>query len=297
MIEFYLESRGSDGSLTPAHDRPMTFPAGEQHLVEATASEPASAEAAGRAAAVVVRGTDMNEYALAGMWLDLARQREGAQAHPSLLVPYLPGARADRGRPFGAKVYADLVNAAAAQASRVVCFDPHSPVMPALIDNLIVVDSTRAVLDAVRLTGLRSTPGGLAGVICPDKGAVERASRVAEALGVSVFQAYKHRDFTTGRLSGFSCEPLPPTGTLLVVDDICDGGGTFRGLAEATGLPAERLALYVSHGVFSGSEEAGAPTLRRHFSRIVTTDSHPGHDRAGVATHILPVLPYLLAAI
>jgi ribose-phosphate pyrophosphokinase len=223
------------------------FPAGEQHIKvhgDLTGTQIA-----------LVRGADAADYIALQMWADCVRASGGA---PSAVVPYLPAARADRGVPCGARVYADLINAA--ELDRVVCFDPHSAVMPELIKNLIIVDSTSAVAAA----GLH-----VDGVIIPDIGAVQRAKGAADALGVPTFQASKHRNPDTGELSHFTCESLPGDGTFLVVDDICDGGGTFLGLAAATGLPKERLVLWVSHGVFSG----GAMRLREHFASIITTDS------------------------
>ena len=195
--------------------------------------------------------------------------------------------------PFGAKVYANMINAAELDA--VVCFDPHSHVMPELINNLIVVDSDRVIRDAVLgRSGLEQDPtkGGYVGVICPDEGAHERTERVAKTLGLPVFYAKKHRDFQTGKLSGFSCEPVPAEGRLLVVDDICDGGGTFMGLAEAIGVDRSRLSLWVSHGVFSGK----ADQLPTAYGQIYTTDSHPGAHRAEVGAKVTPLLHYLTSA-
>ena len=276
MLSFH--SREAHGWLIHSTDAPMTFPAGEQHIKE---------HAGDNETPVCVRidGTDMNEYASAAMWIDLQHQR-GAQV--TAAIPYLPGARQDRGRPFGAKVYADLINAM--HADRVVAVDPHSPVIVELIDNLVVYPLARIVRRAVgkKYDGHWETP--YVGVIAPDAGAVERAGDVAAALHLPLYKASKTRDFETGRLSGFQCEDLPSEGRLLVVDDICDGGGTFRGLAEATGLPKERLDLWVTHGVFSGA----ADKLRDHFGRIHTTDSHPGHTREGVATHVYPLAPILI---
>ena len=107
-------------------------------------------------------------------------------------------------------------------------------------------------------------------------------SAALKALGFQVIDGFdldkaafdrKVRDFATGKLSTFQCEDLPETGRLLVVDDICDGGGTFMGLAQATGLPKERLDLWVSHGVFSRR----AAQITSAYGCIFTTDSHPGH--------------------
>jgi len=54
------------------------------------------------------------------------------------------------------------------------------------------------------------------------------------------------------------------------VDDICDGGGTFIGLAKALKQKnAGNLYLAVSHGIFS----KGFNELNKHFTKIFTTDS------------------------
>jgi ribose-phosphate pyrophosphokinase len=214
------------------------------------------------------------------MWIDYAH----AAGHKvTALIPYLPGARQDRGVPFGAKVYAKLINAM--DADEVVCFDPHSEVMPGLVDNLRIVYS-----DTVIAQVLRKHLEDYAGVICPDKGARLRTEKTAATLGLPVFYATKRRDFATGKLSGFECEALPEEGKFLVVDDICDGGGTFRGLAEATGLGKDRLDLWVSHGVFSGN----AAALNEHYGAIFTTDSHPGAGNPAVGAHVTPLIHHLL---
>lgn len=264
------------GTTAPAPIEAFTFPGGETHL-RPTGEIPADATWIAD-----VRGAIPADLITLGLFADYAHQ----QGRPiAALLPYLPAARADRGEPFGAKVYAGILNGFG--IDQVLCLDAHSPVMPGLVERLTVVDHAPLVREA-----LAQDHAAYVGVIAPDKGAVARASHIAEVLGLPVFKASKVRDFESGQLSGFSCEELPDEGRLLVVDDICDGGGTFAGLAAATGLGPDRLSLWVTHGVFSGN----APQLREHYGAVLTTDSHPGHTREGVATHVVPVLPHLLSA-
>ncbi|MCC3299685.1 ribose-phosphate pyrophosphokinase [Arthrobacter caoxuetaonis] len=251
----------------------MTFPAGEAHIKTDAAEGQTPLY-------LYLTGADANEYMSAAMWIDYAHQ---GGHEVKALIPYLPGARQDRGNPFGAKVYANLINAM--NADEVVCFDPHSPVMPGLVNNLRVVGSESVIARAVR----KHLPG-YAGVICPDEGAKARSAVTAQALGLPLFHAAKHRDFATGKLSGFTCEELPAEGRFLVVDDICDGGGTFMGLAQATGLGPGRLDLWVSHGVFSGN----AGQLTEAFGNIFTTDSHPGAANPAVGARITPLISHLI---
>lgn len=233
----------------------FVFPAGEQHIKYdglLTGNQIA-----------IVKGADANDYLALSMWSQVVRDYGGS---PRAIIPYLPAARADKsslGVPLGAATYADLINRA--NLDEVACLDPHSMIMPHLIHRVTIVSATSLVHSAFR------DMDDLVGVIAPDKGAIARSSEVAEGLGVPLFRAEKHRDPNTGNLSGFSCEPLPETGILLVADDICDRGGTFKGLATAIGIGRERLALWVTHGVFS----SGADNLKDFYGTIATTDSFP----------------------
>ncbi|MEL6720431.1 MAG: phosphoribosyltransferase family protein [Bacteroidota bacterium] len=80
-----------------------------------------------------------------------------------------------------------------------------------------------------------------------------------------------HLNIKTGQLSDFQVYANDLNAkNCLIVDDICDGGRTFIGLAEALKHKgANRLYLAVSHGIFSyGFEE-----LNNHFEHIFTTDA------------------------
>lgn len=279
-----LSTRIGPGYTTTPTFSMMRFPAGEPHLKVQNENEGKGL----LTEVATVTGCDAFDLITLGMWADASRQRG---ARTIAVLPYLPGARADRGLPFGAAVYAAIINGM--RIDRVVCFDPHSPVMPGLIDNLVVVDSAPVIRrEVVGRADSDTQAQRYEGIIAPDAGAVARATRIAEAAHLPLYRALKHRNPDTGKLSGFSCDPLPTTGRFLVVDDICDGGGTFVGLAEATGLPRERLGLWVSHGVFSGR----APALADHFSEIWTTDSYPPlNPPAGLKT--IPLERYLNGAL
>jgi ribose-phosphate pyrophosphokinase len=186
-----------------------------------------------------------------------------------LLLPYFPGARQDREEPgyaLTAKMYADLINAQGYR--KVMVVDPHSPVTPALLDRVVILDHPPLVVTFLR----KEKPTG---IICPDAGAERRTLELASAIGVdNVVFARKKRDPRTGSLSGFSLDPLPEEGSYLVTDDLCDGGGTFMGLAgeylkdpKGTGP----LSLWVTHGIFS----KGLDEMSKYFAQIGCSDSFP----------------------
>ena len=62
----------------------------------------------------------------------------------------------------------------------------------------------------------------------------------------------------------------------VVVDDICDAGGTFLGIAKMLNNynPTATLELVISHGIFS----KGIDELLKHYSTIYTTNSVKEQD-------------------
>lgn len=249
-----------------------------------------------------VRALSHDDLFTLAMWMDKVTDGPASKNRTVLLMPYLPGARSDRGAPNGSRVYAEFLSNL--DFDQIITLDPHSSFMPGLIhnsfwqnNNLTVFPVERIIAKEIQDRESDQRPQPYVGVIAPDKGAVARAKQAAKVMGVPVYRAEKTRDFETGALTGFHViDPLPDRGRLLIVDDICDGGGTFIGLAKATDLPRERLDLWVTHGIFS----KGFLDLHSYFGTIHTTDSYfqPDPDREynwDVKVH--RVLPYLTSAI
>lgn len=182
---------------------------------------------------------------------------------------YIPAGRADRSydeRPAGAAVYASLLDLPNV-TYRVA--DPHSAAGTSMFRSALLreVDVPAKIAELVRSRHLHYT-----GIIAPDEGAAKRAKVVADALGLPLYQAKKTRDFATGRIMDYDVSGIETTGhqTYLVVDDICDGGGTFAWLAsliEKASDSRTTLDLWVTHPVFSGR----AHQLEDHYRTIYTT--------------------------
>lgn len=254
-----------------------------------------------------VRALSHDDLFTLAMWLDKVTDGPWSKNRTVLLMPYLPGARSDRGAPNGSRVYAEFLSNL--DFDQIITLDPHSSFMPGLIhnsfwqnDNLTVFPVERIIAKEIQDRESDQRPQPYVGVIAPDRGAVPRAKQAAKVMGVPVYRAEKTRDFETGALTGFHMiDSLPDRGRLLIVDDICDGGGTFIGLADATDLEPERLDLWVTHGIFS----QGVNRLLDRFGEVHTTDSYFNQDdelaRAfGESLHLVKVhrvLPYLTSAI
>lgn len=264
MIKF--RARHKSGFWVDSPLTAFTFPAGEAHIKVSDGFEPNDYTHH----LADLRGHDPQDLMHLLSWADFL-DREDDAATRSIFLPYLPAARADRGAPLGAAIYSHLINAAA--LDHVITIDPHSPVAPGLYRGLKTFPVERIIRKEVQDPTHDRGPDIYTGVIAPDKGAEKRALAAAHAIGVPLYRAGKSRDEASGKLSGFHMiDELPRDGKLLIVDDICDGGGTFLGLAEATGLNKDRLDLWVTHGIFS----KGLGELRQHFGVIHTTDSFYG---------------------
>lgn len=167
-----------------------------------------------------------------------------------LKLGYMPYARQDRvcneGEALSVKVMADLINNM--KFDSVVILDPHSDVTPALLNNCKIRDSALGqayqLFDDIEDKKLM--------LVAPDAGATKKVQALAYVYSMPFIQGYKIRDTETGELSGFGYIGDVTDKRLLIYDDICDGGGTFIGLAQKL-IEGGALSvdLYVSHGIFS----------------------------------------------
>lgn len=239
------------------------------------------------------------DFAALAQWVAF---HEGADARPVLVLPYLPSARGDHDATRDAQTVARLT--AATGIRDVIAADPHSAAWgDAAADWGLTVHAISAA-DLIAGSSLTASDRRWLGVIAPDKGAVERAGQVARALGAPLLSAGKVRDFATGRLSGFTPPAGLTAGRFLVVDDICDGGGTFAGLAQGVHAaePDARLHLWVTHGLFTGRWREN---LLPNFDSI-TAGSPDWHDapaqeprpirRVGMRPHVIDALTILRPA-
>jgi ribose-phosphate pyrophosphokinase len=207
--------------------------------------------------------------------------------HIELHVSYLMAARMDRvmleGEPFSLKVIASILNQAAFKKIKI--FDPHSEVSTALIDRSYTITNHDFVRDALTRYFDINTKENYC-LVSPDAGALKKIHKLAQYLDIKkVVECMKERDLKTGALTHFKTTEENLSGqTCFIIDDICDGGGTFAGTAAMLkDKGASKVVLVVSHGVFSkGIDIAGV-------DEIFTTDSFRKVD--GIAC--FPVSRYI----
>ena len=194
-----------------------------------------------------------------------------------LILPLPYGSRMDRrmgglgdNRLFTAKSVAKVLNSG--NFSSVWMVDPHSDVMPALVDNSRIMNLGDVVRGTTRYsTGIWDKLKTYDVVVAPDAGAVKRAEKVADILGVlSVVQGIKVRNTSNGRIEKYELASFDFEGKrVLVVDDICDGGATFEILAQSIPTNITELSLLITHGLFT----KGPANLLKYYDQIYTTNT------------------------
>jgi ribose-phosphate pyrophosphokinase len=186
-----------------------------------------------------------------------------------LVMPYIPYARQDRvcadGESFSLKVFANILNTL--NFENVYTLDAHSDVSVSLIKNCVNFSNFKYVEDSLQDIGKQLY------LISPDLGADKKSEKLFDHLTQfdGIIKCGKKRNPDTGALSGFQvfCDDLEGK-DCIIVDDICDGGGTFLGIAgELKKKNAGDIYLFVSHGIFS----KGFTDLFNTFKKIYTTNS------------------------
>ena len=196
-----------------------------------------------------------------------------------LYIPYLLGARSDRqfvdgGISYIVDVISPIINSL--NFDSVTMYDVHSDVSMGVIHNSLNINNVRLVKWA--LTDIDNTFEAQTKValVSPDGGALKKIyeTSVGAKLTCDIIISAKHRNVVTGKLNGFNVPLLPHQAnkTLVWIDDICDGGGTFIGEAIEANKNGHvgKKYLIVTHGIFS----AGFEELSKYFNGIYCTNSY-----------------------
>lgn len=189
----------------------------------------------------------------------------------SLYVPYFLGSRSDRkfqdgGINYLKQVVCPIINSQ--NFEKVVVMDPHSDVLEACINNFHKRDNSYIVTEAI----LNCNIGDIA-LVSPDAGALKKIYDIAEMFNIdNVTTASKIRDIKTGNIIRTELPEIKLDGieSVIIVDDICDGGRTFVELAKEIRKQTHKpIYLVVTHGIFS----AGLGLLSEYFDKIYCTNS------------------------
>jgi len=168
------------------------------------------------------------------------------------VIPYFGYARQDRktdGRtPISAKLVANLISTAG--ADRVLTMDLHAGQIQGFFD----VPTDNLVAMPVIEDDIRTTHNGAdLMVVSPDVGGVVRARNLANRLGCDLAIVDKRRP-EAGKSEVMNIIGDVTDRRCILVDDICDSGGTLVNAAKALKeAGATGVSAYVTHGVLSNN--------------------------------------------
>ncbi len=196
--------------------------------------------------------------------------RRSSARRITTVIPYFGYARQDRKAgprtPISAKLVANLITKAG--ANRVLTLDLHAGQIQGFFD--IPVDNLYAAPMFARDIRTRFAGRDIM-IVSPDVGGVVRARDIATRLKCDLAIIDKRRDHAgvsevmnvIGDVGGMDC---------VLVDDICDSGGTLCNAAVAlTENGAKSVSVYVTHGVLSG--KAAARIASSPIESMTITDS------------------------
>ena len=199
--------------------------------------------------------------------------RRSSARRVTAVIPYFGYSRQDRKTgsrtPISAKLVANLITEAG--ANRVLTLDLHAGQIQGFFD--IPVDNLYAA--PLFTTDIQQRFAGReVMIVSPDVGGVLRARILASRLNCDLAIIDKRRERAgvsevmniIGDVEGMDC---------ILVDDICDSGGTLCNAAVALkGEGARSVSVYVTHGVLSGGGRGP------HFRRSDRDGDHHGQHRA-----------------
>jgi len=241
---------------------------------------------------IVARLQNANDILELAMAVDAVRRTDPRPIR--LFMPYVPYARQDRvcnaGESHSLKVFAGLINAMGFE--KVIVCDPHSDVVGAVFDRLTIISQREIIgqFDALNKRIFETH----AEFVSPDAGAYKKTSELAGYFGRDSFiRADKLRDLSNGNIKETIVYADDLTGkTILIADDICDGGRTFVELAKVLKTKgAERIILYVTHGILSKGtkplKDGGIDELYISNSFSTSTGDIPAVDLEDVFRNLL----------
>jgi len=212
------------------------------------------------------------EFEYEGEFMHLAQLKSLLDSHglrTDLVISYLPYARQDKAisnsATFALYPFAKLLNTL--KFNKVILKDPHSAIAESLIDNSSVEYPIKIINQIFIETK--------SDIMCfPDKGAKEKYGSLFP--NIKALYGEKQRNPSTGWIESYELIGDPRDQSVLIVDDIIDGGMTFILLTkQLLKSGAREVNLYVSHGIFSKGFQ---PLKEVGINRIFTADGEVNNN-------------------
>jgi ribose-phosphate pyrophosphokinase len=171
----------------------------------------------------------------------------GLESHVSLMLPYLPHARADRvfetGNAHPLSMFLEWLKKC--DFDKIFIDDIHNSEYISDCYHELPIEETKQFDIALPIVN-KIKPDY---ILAPDKGSVYKAGKLSLlSLNIPLLTADKIRDISTGKILSIKLNKLPkPNSTVFIVDDILDGGGTFIPLAKELKSHGCKVILFVTH--------------------------------------------------
>lgn len=193
----------------------------------------------------------------------------------TLYVTYLLAARTDRlfswNTSFTLKIVMDVLRSF---NSEIMIFDPHSDVVNRLSGNKVYEINFVNML--INYTDIFDDSDNIV-IVAPDEGAKDRLEHIVAS---SIFRnpiiyCSKTRD-ESGKVTEVKVKSESPIQVnkktrLIVIDDLCDGGGTFMAIApELKKYEAKEVDLVITHSI----QLDGLKKVSSVYDKVITSNSY-----------------------
>ncbi len=198
-----------------------------------------------------------------GLLVDILRRKDSNRTI-NLSIHYLLGSRMDRPisdiEPNTLRVVCNYLNLLSVNI--IVTFPHSSSILDRLNCRQNIYGEMNFIEDAI-FSFIKNLNSNSIDLILPDSGSEKRfyndhygiiqsLKNKYNIMVKNVISCTKHRNMTTGKLSGFSVNSDKVSDNCIIIDDLCDAGGTFSGIAQELRIKgAKKISLGVYHGIFS----------------------------------------------
>lgn len=200
---------------------------------------------------------------------------------PTITIPCLIDAQADRrfksNQSSGLKLVCNFLNGMNAEFK---VFHPHNPeVVEALMNNVEIIDNSEFIYNVLNNITLDNWSKGDKGkmfntiLMSSDAGGFKPLIKLCDKISWEgeTYSASKSRDPENGKLTQFVGKNDFQGKDVLIVDDICVYGGTFKGLSKILKTcNIGKLYLAVSHMTV---QDLGEAPVTNYFDKVFTTNS------------------------
>lgn len=207
-----------------------------------------------------------------------ALERAGAR-HVNAVIPWLGYSMQDKmfreGEPIAAKVVANLVSNS--YVKRAFLFDLHNSSIPGFFSVPTHHLSALEIL-AEHLKSQNLTDKSQVVIASPDFGGLKRARVFANLVNLDLIHLDKHRDLATGEVKTLGVTQPVDGKTIVIFDDIINGGGTVVESAKfLKEHGAAKVIFIATHGIFAnnGREKiANSPVDQVVVSNTIAQPDH-----------------------